>query len=182
MPAHIAPPGETYPFTCPACKEEVTKAAEPLETKAAGLKYRNAHKGQNKGCAPIFLMAPVLIIVCALHVLLAVAGTVFSNGIAKHLTSQVQCDIIDEYLHTKCGTAYKCKRVKLSESHAAMKRPSLNGRAANEVIRRMKDFVMFKNLGGEPTREDQHVINTADAFITMYNVAMDRMKDCSDKV
>jgi hypothetical protein len=43
--------------------------------------------------------------ICALHALLAVAGTIFSNVIAKHLVKQVQCDLIDEYLHRHCNTA-----------------------------------------------------------------------------
>jgi hypothetical protein len=34
---------------------------------------------------------------CELHALLAVAGAIFSNGIAKHLVKQEQCDVIDEY-------------------------------------------------------------------------------------
>ena len=173
--AHVAPPGTEYPFTCPACDEEVTEAADPPETKSAGLKHRNTHKGQNKGCEPIFDIPPMRMVMCALHALLAVAGSVFKNGIGNHLTSQVQCNLIDEYLHTECNTAYKCKRVKLSESQSAMKRPSFDGRSAGEVISSMRTLVQLKNLGGEPSTEDEHVIDCADAFVALYNVAMSRL-------
>jgi hypothetical protein len=44
------------------------------------------------------------VVICALHALLAVAGAIFSNGM-KHLVKQVQCDLIDEYLHCHCNTA-----------------------------------------------------------------------------
>ena len=118
---------------------------------------------------------------CALHALLAVAGSVFKNGIGNHLTTQVQCNLIDEYLHTECNTAYKCKRVKLSESQSAMKRPSFDGRSAGEVIGSMRVLVQLKNLGGEPTVEDKHVIDCADAFIALYNLAMSRLDDVSNK-
>jgi hypothetical protein len=149
--AHVAPPGTDYPFTCPACDEEVTEAADPPDTKSAGLKHRNTHKGQNKGCEPIFNIPPILMVMCALHALLAVAGSVFKIGIGNHLTSQVQCSLIDEYLHTECNTAYKCKRVKLSESQSsALKRPSFDGRSAGEVISSMRTIVQLKDLGGEP--------------------------------
>jgi hypothetical protein len=91
---------------------------------------------------------------CALHALLAVAGTIFSNGIAKHLVKQVQCkqvqcDLIDEYLHRHCNTANKKKLVSLSEAQAALKRPSFDGRSANEVIGRMEDLLFLKNEGNE---------------------------------
>ena len=179
--AHVAPPGTEYPFTCPACAEVVTEAADPPDTKAAGLKHRNSHFGQNLGCEPIFNIAPMLMVMCALHALLAVAGSVFKNGIGNHLTTQIQCDLIDEYLHSECNTAYKCKRVKLSESQSAMKRPSFDGRSAGLVIGSMRVLVQLKNLGGQPTEEDQHVIDCADAFVELYNCAMERLDDVSNK-
>jgi hypothetical protein len=36
-------------------------------------------------------------------------------------------------------------------------------------------LVQLKNLGGEPSTEDEHVIDCADAFIALYNVAMSRL-------
>jgi len=119
-------------------------------------------------------------IMCALHALLAVAGTIFSNGVAKHLVKEVQCVVIDEYLHRNCNTAYKCKRVSLSEAQAAMKRPSFDGRSANEVIGRMEDLLLLKNLGKELSPEDRNVLDAANKFIKLYNTAMERMVKASD--
>ena len=119
-------------------------------------------------------------VMCALHALLAVAGTIFSNGIAKHLVKQVQCDLIDEYLHRHCNTAYKTKRVSLSEAQAAMKRPSFDGRSANEVIGRMEDLLFLKNEGKDLSQEDQHVLDCANAFIKLYNTAMLRLRSVHD--
>jgi hypothetical protein len=63
-----------------------------------------------------------------------------------------------------------------------MKRPSFDGRSAGEVIGSMRVLVQLKNLGGEPTVEDQHVIDCADAFIALYNLAMmSRLDDVSNK-
>ena len=41
--------------------------------------------------------------------------------------------------------------------------------------------MQLKNLGGEPTVEDKHVIDCADAFIALYNLAMSRLEDVSNK-
>jgi hypothetical protein len=119
---------------------------------------------------------------CALHaLLLAVAGTIFfSNGISKHLVKQVQCDLIDEYLHRHCNTAYKTKRVSLSEAQAALQRPSFDGRSANEVIGRMEDLVFLKNEGNELSQEDHHVLDCANLYIKLYNTAMKRMTAVHD--
>ena len=45
----------------------------------------------------------------------------------------------------------------------------------------MGTLIQLKNLGGPPAVEDQYVIDTADAFIALYNLAMSRMTDCSDE-
>ena len=179
--AHVAPPGTDYPFDCPNCKETISRRAAPFTKKADGLKHRNSHDGQNRGCPPLLPIAPMWMTMCALHSLLAVAGTIFSNGIAKHLVKQEQCDMIDEYLHKHCNTAYKCKRVSLSEAQAAMKRPSFDGRSANEVIGRMEDLLYLKNLGGELSREDKNVLDAANKFIQLCNTAMERMAVAEDK-
>ena len=178
--AHVAPPGTAYLFKCPSCKVDVSERALPCARKSDGLKHRNGHEGQNKGCPPLLQIAPMWMIMCALHALLAVAGTVFSNGVAKHLVKEVQCVVIDEYLHKNCNTAYKCKRVSLSEAQAAMKRPSFDGRSANEVIGRMEDLLLLKNLGKELSPEDRNVLDAANKFIKLYNTAMERMVKASD--
>jgi hypothetical protein len=60
--------------------------------------------------------------------------------------------------------------VKLSESQSAIKRPSFDGRSAGEVISSMGTLVQLKNIGGEPSTEDEHVIDCADAFVALYNM------------
>jgi hypothetical protein len=45
----------------------------------------------------------------------------------------------------------------------------------------MRTLVQLKNLGGEPSTKNEHVIDCADAFVALYNVAMSRLDNCSDK-
>jgi hypothetical protein len=56
--AHVTPPDEEHPFECPACKELVTdRGSNTARNKSSWAQSpQNGHAGQNKGCAPIFLI------------------------------------------------------------------------------------------------------------------------------
>ena len=150
--SHAKP--DVWPLLCPCCGEISEEQWKVEQKKEKGKNWHQAHAlkhfGQRWGYTPLLNSVDHIDhVMCVLHVLLCISGTIYKLAIAANVENETQASAINTYLHGILKVMSK------GEAATLLKRPSFVGSEAPKVLEEMEMLMHLVNYNSTANIESR---------------------------